>query len=67
MKLIIDRIENGIAVCEYGEETQIKLPADLLPENAKEGSVLTISVDEEETEKRKKKNKTLRINLFGKD
>ena len=54
--IIIDRIEEGIAVCEDGEE-RFALPVSELPE-AKEGDVLVRGengwqVDEAETERRR--------------
>ena len=53
--IIIDRFENGFAVCEIdGEKTQ-NLPLCFLPQGAKAGDVLTILVDEDETRARKKR------------
>ncbi len=59
MKLIIDRITDGIAVCETEEQTFVKLPIELLPNGSKEGSVLLfqdgsfILQPEEEAERRR--------------
>ncbi len=64
-QLIIDRIESGIAVCEYEEGKSVHLPTELLPENVKEGSVLKIRVDRSETKKRQKKARELQDKLFG--
>ena len=39
--LIIDRIEDGIAVIE-DENTHIEIPAEMLGENVREGDVVTL-------------------------
>lgn len=56
MKVIIDRFEGDFAVCEKEDRTMVDIPKEILPEKAKEGDVLiiSISIDSEETEKRKK-------------
>lgn len=38
--LIIDRIEEGIAVCEDAARGMVEVALDALPEGAREGSVL---------------------------
>ena len=41
MKLIIDRIEDDIAVCEMVDDKKmVEIKLDELPENVKEGSIL---------------------------
>lgn len=40
MKFTVDRIEDGIAVLEKEDFTHVEIPADVLPEGAKEGSKL---------------------------
>ena len=62
---IIDRFEGNMAVIEYNGRT-FDLPKNLLPKEAKEGDVLKISieVDREETEKRRKRIKNLMNELF---
>ena len=52
-RLIIDRLENGFAVCEIEEGSFADIPEKVLPDGVKEGDVITISVDKSETEKRK--------------
>ncbi|HHW46319.1 MAG TPA: DUF3006 domain-containing protein [Clostridiales bacterium] len=53
-KYIIDRFEGEFAVCEY-EGSMVDIPRRLIPENAKEGSVLVKQEDkfilDKETEK----------------
>lgn len=53
--IIIDRFENGFAVCEIDGEKTENLPRCFLPAGAREGDVLTILVDEGETRARKKR------------
>ena len=63
-KLIIDRFEGDFAVCETEELNFIDIPKAALPSGAKEGDVLTISLDKEETESRKEKIEGLMNSLF---
>jgi len=52
MKIIIDRFEGDFAVVEMPDRTMYNLPISLFP-NAKEGNVISIEVDVEETKKRR--------------
>lgn len=63
---IVDRFEGNYAVIEYGKET-FNIPKSLLP-NINEGDVLNfnVSVNELETELRKKKVEALTKKLFNK-
>lgn len=59
MKYIIDRLEEGIAVCENELKKLISIPKDLLPDGLKEGDVLEEQEgrflrDEQGTEARRK-------------
>lgn len=56
MQVIIDRFEGNFAVCEKENKTMVDIPKEILPDEAKEGDVLTISIsiNSKETEKRKK-------------
>lgn len=62
---IIDRFEGNWAVIEYGNKT-FNFPKKLLPKEAKEGDVLkfNITIDREETEKRRKAIEDLAKDLF---
>jgi hypothetical protein len=62
---IIDRFEEDWAVLEYEGKT-FDVPRALLPDNAKEGDMLRISldIDLEETLKRKEAIKKLEDELF---
>ncbi len=60
MKLIVDRIEEGIAVLEKEDMTREEVAAALLPEGTKEGSVLSFdgefySLDSDEETERKRR------------
>lgn len=63
MKVIIDRFEGEYAVCEIEVGTIVNIPKILVP-NATEGDVITIEVDKNETEDRKKHVQELMNNLF---
>lgn len=52
MKIIIDRFEGDFAVVEMPDKTMYNLPKGLFP-NAKEGSVISIEIDVNETKKRR--------------
>ena len=66
MKLIIDRFEGDFAVVELPDGQMIDCPKLLLPDNAKEVSILNINVDETATND-KLKNVTERMNKLFKD
>lgn len=63
MKVIIDRIENEYAIVEIEEGKYTNIPLILVPE-AKEGDVIKIEIDKNETEKREKHIKELINDLF---
>ena len=70
MKYIIDRLEEGLAICETEARERITVPVSHLPENVKEGDVLQaqdglFSLDTEETDKRRKEMKKKLMDLFG--
>lgn len=52
LKVIIDRFEGDYAVVETVDRIMVNLPKSLIP-GAKEGDVISILIDEEETNKRK--------------
>lgn len=43
MKIIIDRFENNIAICEKEDATLIEIEKEKLPIGVKEGTILNIS------------------------
>lgn len=66
MRIIVDRFEGNIAVIELENGQMIDCPKALLPANAKEGSIINITVDENATNA-KLKEVTERMNKLFKD
>lgn len=64
MKVIIDRFEGEFAVVEIAKGSFANIPK-LLVEGAKEGDVISIEIDRNETEARKKNIKNLMEDLFN--
>lgn len=70
-KLVIDRIEDNIAVCEDDARKRIEIAKEKLPQNAKEGCVLEISdsgeivLDDEETEIKRNRLLKKQQSVFG--
>ena len=64
MTFIIDRIEGEFAVVEAKGDFY-NIPKALLPENAKEGDVITTQINKEETENKKQESRNLLDNLFN--
>ena len=58
MRIIIDRIEEGIAVCELENGETVNIPLCVF-ENAKEGDVFNIVRDDVEKEERMNKARSL--------
>lgn len=59
MKYTIDRIEEGIAVCEDDTGNHVNIQLTLLPEDVREGDIISagdngFTVCREETEERRK-------------
>ena len=61
--LIIDRFEGDFAVVETSDGF-VNIPKKDLPRNAKEGDVLNINIDSNETDSRKKRIEGMMNNLF---
>jgi len=53
MRYIIDRFEGDFAVVELKSKELVNIPKMALPENCREGDIIIISLDVNETEKRK--------------
>ena len=66
MRVIVDRFEGNIAVVELENGQMIDCPKALLPDNAKEGSIINITVDENATNEKLQKV-TERMNKLFKD
>ena len=65
MKFTIDRFEDGFVVVELENKDMLDLPILLFPEGSKEGDVFEISLDEDETYKRKERIEDKFKRLFG--
>ena len=63
MKVILDRFEGNYGIVEMEDKTFVEIPRVLL-DNVKEGDVISISVDIEETERQKKEIESLMDDLF---
>lgn len=63
MKVIIDRFEGNYAVLEIEIGNFVNIPRLLVP-NAKEGDVINIEIDKEDTLKRKKYIQKLMDDVF---
>ena len=66
MKVIIDRFEEEFAVVEINSGKMVICPREIFPDNAKEGDVVLICIDETET-KDKIQNNTERMNKLFRD
>lgn len=64
MKYIIDRFEGEYAVIELDDMSTMNMNKKLLPKESKEGDVIEISIDKDETAKRKEKIGKLMNKLF---
>ncbi len=64
MRVIIDRFEGDFAVVELENKTIVNLSRKLVPVEAKEGDVLIIKIDTDETNKRTERIKSLMDDLF---
>jgi len=64
VKVIIDRFEEDYAVVELPDMSTVNMPVSLIPKGAKEGDVLVISIDADETVKRRKRIKKLMDDLW---
>lgn len=63
MRVIIDRFEGDFAVVELQEGEFVNLPK-VLVSDAQEGDVIDISINKEETKKRKRDIEDLMSDLF---
>lgn len=62
--MILERMEDGIAVLELEDGSQLKLPKELLPAGAKEGDRLVLCVDKDATEQQRQAIQTRMQKLF---
>ena len=64
MTITIDRFEGDYAVVELPDGNMSDMPKALLPPEAKEGDIIDISINADETDNRKKRIKGLMNNLW---
>ncbi len=66
MKVTIDRFEGEFAVVELAEADNktINMPIELLPSGAVEGDVVSITIDSDETQRRKQHIQDMMNTLF---
>ena len=69
MEAVIDRFEEGFAVCEKEDGMMINIKRSLIPDEAKEGDILivdgdNIKIDINETLKKKKEIELLTKDLW---
>lgn len=66
MKTIIDRFEGEFAVLELENGEFANVPKKVIPSNASEGSIINITCNENETEKRRTAMKEKMKSIFDK-
>ena len=64
MKYIIDRFEGDFAIVELADKTFSNIPRIAIPLEAKEGSVIDVTIDVESTDERSRKINKLMGDLF---
>ena len=64
MKYVIDRFEGEFAVVELSDKKVINIPKIALPQEAKEGSVIDVTVDFDETAARLNRVNNMMNDLF---
>lgn len=63
MDVFVDRVEGDYAVVEIDKGKMCNLPIELVP-NVKEGDVVTITINKDKTEERKKTIEELMNSVF---
>ena len=66
MKVTVDRVEKGYAVVVLEDDTLAHMPFVLLPEGAKEGSVIEIVCNDESKQEKENRILSKMDKLFGK-
>lgn len=64
MKIIIDRFEEEFAVVELENKIMLNISKEIIPPNAKEGDVISIEIDVDESNKRKERIHKLMTELW---
>jgi hypothetical protein len=55
MKFTIDRFEEDFAIVELENKDTIEIPRIIIPEEAKEGDIISITIEKAETDERKER------------
>ena len=63
MKVVLDRFEGDYGIVELPDKSFVEIPKVLIS-NAKEGDIITIDIDNEESDKQKKEIEALMNELF---
>lgn len=64
MKFTIDRFEGEFAIVELENKEMLDIPKGILPIEAKEGDIISVSVEQGETEERKERIQSKFDRLF---
>lgn len=64
MKVTIDRFEGNFAVVELEDKSMVDMPVQLMPKGAKEGDIISIEINENETKARKERITKLMDDLW---
>ena len=64
MKYTIDRFEGQFAVVELEDKSFTDVPRKAIPPEAREGDIITICVDKDETEKRRREVRKMEDDIF---
>ncbi len=62
--MVIDRFEGEFAVIELEDKSLVNVPIKILPPDAKEGDIISITINKEATNKAEKEMTTRLKNLF---
>ncbi|MDU7338624.1 MAG: DUF3006 domain-containing protein [Clostridium sp.] len=65
MKYTIDRFEENFAVVELENRSFVNIPISALPSEAKEGDIISVLIDTEETTERRKKIQSMMQDLWA--
>ncbi|NLT13519.1 MAG: DUF3006 domain-containing protein [Clostridiales bacterium] len=65
MKIVIDRFEGDSAVVELENKRAVSVPREILPVEAREGDVISIVVEKNETERRRGRIDTLMKDVWA--
>lgn len=63
MEVIVNRVEGNYLVLELEDGNIVDVPKELIPE-AREGDIIRISIDKEETDKKKEEMQELVDSVF---